>query len=363
MPKRTVRLLDKLVALGLSDTVFRSLHHMGVSITEHRTYCANRVASFKGPNNPAVCHRLEHMHSEIRERGLTGPVADDLWQQLAQSALSRYPLSGTSTAIGAAPHLPRPDRVPDTDLGVTRQNRLDDTILGSFMRSFMGYGNLDADFWFIGMEEGGGGNVSEVARRLSCWDQRGRRALEDLRGFHEAFGEHRWFAHRKLQPTWSRLIRVLLCATQRPHDQDAVRAYQVDNLGRESGETTLLELLPLPSPSADQWQYRDWSRIPELSSREAYRDALLKPRLGSLNRLLIECRPRAVVFYGQTYRPYWKALAAKAGQLDVHQIAGFQIELGANAGTTYVICAHPASRGISDTYFNAVGRKLRQVIK
>ena len=34
---------------------------------------------------------------------------------------------------------------------------LDDKLLESYMKTFFGYGNLHADYWFIGMEEGGGG--------------------------------------------------------------------------------------------------------------------------------------------------------------------------------------------------------------
>ncbi len=39
---------------------------------------------------------------------------------------------------------------------------LDDTLVTSFMSGFYGYGSYSADYWFVGMEEGG-----PVVRRRS----------------------------------------------------------------------------------------------------------------------------------------------------------------------------------------------------
>ncbi|MBC8136283.1 MAG: hypothetical protein H8F28_10385 [Fibrella sp.] len=37
-----------------------------------------------------------------------------------------------------------------------------------FCNGFLGYGNLSAPLWFIGMEEGGGKSESEIAARLDA---------------------------------------------------------------------------------------------------------------------------------------------------------------------------------------------------
>ncbi len=43
---------------------------------------------------------------------------------------------------------------------------LDEELLEDFCGTFAGYGNLDADVWFIGMEEGSGHTEVEIETRL-----------------------------------------------------------------------------------------------------------------------------------------------------------------------------------------------------
>jgi hypothetical protein len=56
----------------------------------------------------------------------------------------------------------------------------DDQLLSEFVQNFYGYGNYSGQFWFIGMEEGGGNSFSEINTRLAVWANRGRNELEDL---------------------------------------------------------------------------------------------------------------------------------------------------------------------------------------
>ena len=95
--------------------------------------------------------------------------------------------------------------------------QLDGRLLTDFADSFYGYGTYKAPFWFVGMGEGGGGLVAQINARLEAWRLRGRREVEDLRSFHEAFGMVKFFqSPAVLQPTWNKLIRVVLSATGRP---------------------------------------------------------------------------------------------------------------------------------------------------
>ena len=231
------------------------------------------------------------------------------------------------------------------------------------MSEFFGYGAPNATFWFVGMEEGGGDSFKEIERWLSCWDQRGRRQLEDLRAFHEAFGEHRWHLHRQLQKTWSHLIRIYLSANFRSTEEDVVCEYQVEKLGRDGEDTALLELFPLPSPSTSSWHYGTWSTLDALASRESYVKKLARPRIESLRRLLTESHPKAVVFYGTTYRDIWKQITPTGGRSQWFEVAGSTIELTEHEGTAYAICAHPSKRGISSGYFSTLGRKLRPLLQ
>ena len=44
---------------------------------------------------------------------------------------------------------------------------MNDHLLTQYMSHFAGYGNLDGDYWMIGMEEGGGDTIEDVERRVA----------------------------------------------------------------------------------------------------------------------------------------------------------------------------------------------------
>jgi hypothetical protein len=121
------------------------------------------------------------------------------------------------------------------------------------MGNFYGYGNYRGQYWFIGMEEGGGDSFDEISKRLTVWDRRGRYELEDVADYHIELGIDWPFAEKpKLQSTWAKLIRVLLSIEGRSPTTDEVRLYQQRLWARSTGKVCLLELLPLPSPSTNQ---------------------------------------------------------------------------------------------------------------
>jgi hypothetical protein len=129
----------------------------------------------------------------------------------------------------------------------------EDTLLQEFINGFYGYGNYHAPYWFIGMEEGGGGSFEEIRSRLNTWASRGRRELEDLADYHCAIGITRyWDKPVRLQLTWNRLIQILISIKGLETFARDRRHYQRDHLARENSETCLLELMPLPSPSASK---------------------------------------------------------------------------------------------------------------
>jgi hypothetical protein len=41
---------------------------------------------------------------------------------------------------------------------------LNDQLLEAFMRGFYGFGNYQAQYWFVGMEEGGGNTLDAISR-------------------------------------------------------------------------------------------------------------------------------------------------------------------------------------------------------
>jgi len=232
---------------------------------------------------------------------------------------------------------------------------IDDDLLQDFIQRFYGYGNYQARFWFIGMEEGGGQTLDEIARRIAAWDRRGRQELEDVAEYHHAVGIDHLFGNRpKLQLTWSKLIRIALAAEGRVCDTEAIRQYQATALGRHDSDNCLLELMPLPSRNTGTWLFGDGSALPFLTNREAYLARVAPQRVAHLQASLARSRPRAVIFYGQQYQPYWTQIARLPGW----QTSPAGVTYGVRDNVLFVSATHPAARGVTNAYFENVGRLI-----
>lgn len=231
---------------------------------------------------------------------------------------------------------------------------LETALLQDFCERFYGYGTLDAPHWFICMEEGGGKTESEIASRLAVWDIRGRRELEDVDAYHRAIGQDRWFSARPpIQRTWAAMIRMVLTIAGERTDAESVRAYQRDRLARQGGTTRLSPLFPLPAQSLDHWHYSQWSAVSHLSDRKAYRAALESNRVAHLAAAVGQASPPTVVFFGTSYLPYWSRIAGT----ELRPMPG-GTHLGANGSTRFIVCKHPATKGISNEYFISAGHAL-----
>lgn len=235
-------------------------------------------------------------------------------------------------------------------------------LIKSFMKEFYGYGNYLGDYWFIGMEEGGGNDCNDINKRLCAWDTLGQPELADLYQFHYLIGITHFFQPPvKLQTTWSKLIRLLLSAQGKfPISQD-IRDYQIRLLGRIDGETCLLELLPLPSPSTNQWIYAKCFDLPKLKSREEYKNYCLPYRISHLRQRISHHKPKLVVFYGFNYLKHWQAIANVP--LIHYPSLSPPIYIGCNNDTLFIVIKHPVARGVPNTYFEQVGKIARKLLK
>ena len=252
---------------------------------------------------------------------------------------------------------------------------LDSNLLNDFMNGYFGHGELSADYWFIGMESGGGRSEREVADRLRSWDDLGRQLVVDNLKFHKAVNNEQGeplnylFEGRvKIQRTWAGLIRILLAAQgQIDLSASAVRAVQSSSWGREGSDNCLLELLPLPSPNVKTWHYDQWSDLPQLRSREIYRDALINDHADKLRQLIKKYHPRCVVFYSTTYMAHWSQIAG----IDLKKVKpesiclskkgkSLQARFYSNGKTLFVVIYHTTHRGLSTEYFAKVGRIIQQ---
>ncbi len=125
------------------------------------------------------------------------------------------------------------------------QNYFDDELLEKIVNTFYGYGNYQANYWFIGMEEAGG-DFKDINNRINIWSNRGKQELEDLAEYHIAIGYGEMFQlGAAIQPTWNKLIRTVLSTkgTESINKED-VRKYQINLLGRKNQETCLLAYIP-----------------------------------------------------------------------------------------------------------------------
>ncbi|MFN8372990.1 MAG: hypothetical protein U0694_08940 [Anaerolineae bacterium] len=171
----------------------------------------------------------------------------------------------------------------------------------------MGYGSLNAPYWFMGMEEGTGGH--EVAEANLRGRLRFAAPVMDLRTAHDA--DHlNWdiCQHRNAYPLcW--LIIAKITRALHGHDDwrslERARDYVCERLGHPEGETFLPDLMPLPKPSAGHWSslYAAW--YPTL---KAYYASVLPKRQHMFRELLAQHRPRLLLCYGRANYPHYKGL-------------------------------------------------------
>jgi hypothetical protein len=235
----------------------------------------------------------------------------------------------------------------------------DDSLLEEFIQTFYGYGNYSGPYWFIGMEEGGGNSVEAVIARIKNWKDRGGNELEDLMERNSSGGGSKFFRERPVaQTTWKQLIRIMLVSRGNQASLSEIKLYQRDHLGRRNNDTCLVELLPLPSPSTNNWLYGPYTSLPQLKGRDIYREHYAHVRAHHLKTRVTQHRPALVVFYGSNwwYKQYWQTIT----EVKFHPVetGHGRFLLGNNIHTRFAIVQHPASRGISNAYFHAVGTHI-----
>jgi hypothetical protein len=166
----------------------------------------------------------------------------------------------------------------------------------SASRYWYGYGRWNAPYWLVGMEPGGSGDdYSYLAWSELDPDQQG---LIDCRVHHlwkrDNLGIHdpkwtRWHDDRpgrRTQPTWRRLIQLLLSFKGEEAHLDSVYHYQKYCLGTLRGETAVVELGALHAPGL---------------RTEIDRSSFREHRISNLHTRLVENEPILVVCYGYIF--------------------------------------------------------------
>ena len=254
---------------------------------------------------------------------------------------------------------------------------LDSRLLQKYIEHFYGYGELTADFWYIGMEEAGGETEDEIVQRVIRWDELGQGTVVDNADLHEAVQDKRGISLSylfkqpvKIQRTWAKLIRIYIATKGQCNvSVEAVRNCQSSFWGRRGSNTCLLELMPLPSPNVKMWNYGDWSNLPELSTRAEYQLQLTDCRLEKLRGLIHEHKPRCVVFYsvGRKYLSHWSDIAGvDIGTIEPESVCTgkkgtqFTAKFVLSGETLYSVVSHPSTWGITNKYYTTVGNIIRE---
>ncbi len=236
---------------------------------------------------------------------------------------------------------------------------VDNLLVNEFIHKFYGFGDLRAKYWFIGMEEGGGGTKEEFQSRIEAWVELGKKTLVDVAKYHEIIGINRFFVEPvKLQSTWNKLIRIYLSSQGLQTTTEDVRHYQKIQLGRTAKNTSLLELLPLASPNINQWRYSSWVNHPLLKTREIYRERTIPLRINNLRWLIEENNPAVVVFYGQSNEEYWEKVVSAPLKFE----RTLDIKYSKGKGPLFVSVKHPVYKGLTNEYFHQIGRWIHNQI-
>ena len=138
------------------------------------------------------------------------------------------------------------------------------------------------------MEPGGQDDLASY----EAWLTLGGSELVDCRAHHMAHDDPAWTRWHlgdrpPTQPTWRRLIQLLLAFQMKRADLNAVKDYQRQQWGSATGETALIEVSAVHSPRL--------SRI-DLNAPE------IKSRLDVIHDRMLEFAPTFAVLYGIGYQ-------------------------------------------------------------
>lgn len=211
--------------------------------------------------------------------------------------------------------------------------------------SWFGYGRWDAPYWFMGMEPGG----EDEPATYEAWADldRDRIGLIDCSAHHmwrrNVLGveDQKWTkwhdgARPPTQPTWRRLIQLLLSFKNQASDLESARLYQRDEWGSKNGETALIEAAAANSP--------------KLSGVVPHREA----RIATIRKHLEHAEPKFVVMYGLGYREIYA------------QIAGENFNANGYAWAGNTLCAlveHPvAPSGRPAAWWITKGAEMRSIL-
>src|SRR3989344_5832651 len=177
------------------------------------------------------------------------------------------------------------------------------------INQFWGYGNLNSDIWFIGMEEGFNGTLIDLENRFNSTKDK---SIIDLQQDMKTVKDHmKWFlTNSNIQRTWGKLILILLTLNSDENvDNSKIKEFQRKEFARLDSNHCSLEFMPLPCRSIKEkdWFY-DKFNIDYLKTRKKYLNKIMPIRINLFQDLIKKYNPRIIICYSFSYLKKWEEI-------------------------------------------------------
>lgn len=224
------------------------------------------------------------------------------------------------------------------------------------IKNFFGYGNLNSDVWFVGMEEGFDSSMELLRERFKTTSDK---VVCDIVENMQTSPDHlRWFADSApTQKTYRPLIFIhLYLKTGKEPTLEEIRQFQINSFGRKTADHATLELMPLPSKSIKEsdWLYGDFN-IEGLSSRKEYLETYKSKQVHKLQELIHQHRPKLVLFYSRTYLPDWQQIAG----VPFVEVIPKKLHIAKDHDTVYAVVPHATSFGMSKNDWLTIAEQIK----
>ncbi len=191
--------------------------------------------------------------------------------------------------------------------------------------NFIGYGNLDADIWFLGKEETISSSAMMIDRLQFEQVEDSTKALSILNLSASDF----W--NTSLNGNMQGLSELMLKLSGEKITGPKVLNYAMEHLGKADDASLLCFLLPLP---VTRETGEDFQKIfPQYSSREEYLEEIRPLRLDFFRQLVASYHPRVIIAYGKDAWTDYKELFQ-----DYKLNANGDFMLGWSAETVIILC-------------------------
>lgn len=188
-------------------------------------------------------------------------------------------------------------------------------LLTDYIENFFGYGHSDANYWFIGLEEGDLTQGKELDIRLANWEKEDDPHFMDVVESHKNLAGSVFYCKKgnnqvKHQPTITRIVKMYLIIKGMFSAEQALQNNELfhdKSLNIQGGgfarkdnkyDSLIMELYPLPCYKTSTWDYA--SKFPEidwLSSKSSYKNYIEDHRISEIFSLIKTKMPKVVVFY------------------------------------------------------------------